>query len=72
MSQEQLPPEEQAANMRLLMAEQVLQAVEAWRAKYKPRSAESCYQMDNCVINAPELVEECMTIAGYYKDADDE
>jgi len=51
---------------RTEVAEEVLQAVERWRAEYEPRCAESCWQMDRCVINAPELVENVMNIAGYY------
>lgn len=47
-------------------AEKVLQAVERWRAKWKPSCAESCWQNDNCSIEAPQLVQECMDIAGYY------
>lgn len=51
---------------RAVVAEKVLQAVEAWRAEHKPRCAESCWQMDHCVIEAPALVEATMDIVGYY------
>ena len=61
-----------SSETRAAIAERVLQAVEAWRAEYTPRCAESCYQMDRCVINAPQLVEDVMNIAGYHKDTDDE
>lgn len=43
-------------------------SIDGWRKRYMPRCGESCWQMDKCVINAPELVESVMDIAGYYVD----
>lgn len=46
-------------------------AIDTWRKKYEPRCAESCWQMDDCVAFAPQLVEDVMDIAGYHKDDDE-
>jgi antitoxin component HigA of HigAB toxin-antitoxin module len=50
------------------MEKELVEACRAFLLHYKVRAPESCYQMDDVVCAAPELVESVANILGYYDD----